>query len=216
VTLKVTCDPLQTQVDRASICRVRALCRPFLCHIMPFHLVHQAGKVLLGPLLLVQSSAVHLLRAQPPLRRLAVDKHNPQSTAALFDATCTATAEVFSELRQCRPLRRVHVDMFLVLDVVLVHRVRRDRVTAVPLLQDAEEAGEEVLGKAIDKNLGLRREQHEVALMRRRSGVALEPVLVATLLFTHLAIQAQAAQAVLLLAFGNRLETGVPAAHRKR
>ena len=71
--------------------------------------------------------------------------------------------------------------------------------------QEVHESLLEHLGKAVDHLVGVRRHERHLSLMALGSAVALEAVLVAALLLTHLAVPPQLLQALGLHAVRDRL-----------
>lgn len=83
--------------------------------------------------------------------------------------------------------------MVTVFDVLLVHGVGRHEVGAIPSTKDEEELLPESVGEAGYEVGGVFREDCELSLMACALGVALEAILVATLLLTHLAVPTETA-----------------------
>lgn len=64
--------------------------------------------------------------------RRVVDPGDPEAFLVFVDPNDALLAEVLDKLGERRPLRRIHVDVVLVLDVLLVDLVRPDALRVVP------------------------------------------------------------------------------------
>ena len=95
--------------------------------------------------------------------------------------------------------------MVLVTNVFLVALVGQDALRAVSVRQNLQEAALKLFGEVVDDVVGVLRKETHLTQVRLARRVALESVLVATLLLAHLAVPAKLLKTDRLLPIANRL-----------
>lgn len=98
---------------------------------------------------------------------------------------------MLDELRECDPSSRIHVEVVLVLNVLLVHGIRLDPVRAVPPREQLDKVVLELGAEVGDVLAGVLADDKHLAQVRLRLGVALETVLVTALFLADLAVPPQ-------------------------
>lgn len=156
-------------------------------------------------------------------RRLRLDASNEELLCVrnavlrhLDDPAPSARLEVSGQGGDGLPSRGVEVDVFAVLDVLLVEPVEPDKLFPVGAPQQRRELVDKVVGVAVDQLAGpalLLQLLLEVPHVHLRLDVAGEAVLVETLALTHLAVEAGLLQPAASLLFRQILPLGVRGSH---
>lgn len=74
-----------------------------------------------------------------------VDIRNEKAFLPLLDVTKSFSAEVLTELRECRPFGGVHVDVISVFDILLIDCIRLDELRAEAVSTQVQKTTEKLL-----------------------------------------------------------------------
>mmetsp|Transcript_14319 Transcript_14319/g.32857 ORF Transcript_14319/g.32857 Transcript_14319/m.32857 type:complete len:322 (+) Transcript_14319:487-1452(+) len=173
----------------------------------PRRLDPERRPLLLGPLLLPRVRFQLQLELLLPLqqRGVALDVRDVPPPLGLLDDAHALLPEVLHEVCQRGPFRGVHVNVALVLYDFLVNIVGVHPLRAVPPPQSLEVDRLKFTAEGVHHTPGIVPEYTHVAQVRVGCEVALEAVLVAALLLTHLAIEFELLKSLGLHSIGNVL-----------
>lgn len=138
-------------------------------------------------------SCTHLLCQR---RRRVVDPLDPQSLVVLVDLDGTGLSQRHDKAVERNPSRRVHVDMLLVLNVLVVHGVRAHTLGVVTCLEERDKLVLELARELCNGRARVGSQSDDLAQMRFRPTVRLEAVLVSALLLTDLTVPPKPAEAL--------------------
>lgn len=134
-----------------------------------------------------------------------IDVGDEPTLGGLLNLALASLAQILDELSERCPLGGIHVDVAAVGDVLVVDDGGGDAAEAVAPLHVLEEHALELLGVAADDPGRVLAEDLHLALVRLAHTMALESVLVATLLLAHLAVPSQLLQTFCFDSVGDRL-----------
>mmetsp|Transcript_23960 Transcript_23960/g.42882 ORF Transcript_23960/g.42882 Transcript_23960/m.42882 type:complete len:262 (+) Transcript_23960:662-1447(+) len=137
--------------------------------------------------------------------RITLDVRDiPPPFRLLHDAYCLLT-QILHKVRQRRPFRRVHMNMMLILDNLLIHMIGIHPLRAMPPPQSLQISHLELLAEGIHHAARVLAEDFHLAEVRVGRHVAFEAVLVAALLGAHLAVEFEFLEALGFGAVGDIL-----------